>query len=238
VIAVPAVDIKGGRCVQLVGGDPGAERIALQDPVGVAKHWVALGFATLHVVDLDAALGSGSNRAIVERILAATSEVSVQVGGGIRDDEAVTAFLAAGADRVIIGTRAVSDPNALAALVERHPGRVMVAADVRQGRLLRHGWQESVPLDLDSFLERLRGLEISGLLWTDVGREGQMCGVDARTAGRVIARSPVPVWVAGGIATLEDLRALRAVGAAGAVLGMALYTGRLDPRRVVEEFGR
>lgn len=235
-IAVPALDLRGGRCVQLVGGDPAAERIRLPDPVQVARCWWALGFRGLHVVDLDAALGSGDNRAVVESVLCATA-AATQVGGGVRDDGAADRILAAGAHRVIVGTRAVDDAEWLAGLAARHPRRVLVAADVRNGRVLRRGWTEEAELDIASFLARLDGLPLAGILCTDVAREGRVEGIDLARAERVIAQAPAPVWIAGGIHTLDELRALRTAGAAGAVLGMALYTGALDPRPVAEEFG-
>lgn len=235
-IVAPAVDVRGGRCVQLLGGDPAAERVSLPDPVQVARCWWALGFRALHVVDLDAALGSGDNRAVVESVLCATP-ATTQVGGGIRDDDAADRLVAAGAHRVIAGTRAVDDPEWLARLAARYAGRVMVAADVRDGRVLRRGWVEAAELDLASFLARLDGIPLAGILCTDVAREGRMEGIDLAGAERIIAEAPAPVWIAGGIHTLDELRALRAAGAAGAVLGMALYTAALDAHAVAEEFG-
>ncbi|MBI4539354.1 MAG: 1-(5-phosphoribosyl)-5-((5-phosphoribosylamino)methylideneamino)imidazole-4-carboxamide isomerase [Gemmatimonadetes bacterium] len=235
-IAAPAVDIRGGRCVQLVGGDPAAERVNLPDPVAVARHWWDLGFRTLHVVDLDAALGSGDNRALVAEVLAATP-ATTQAGGGIRDDETAEHTLAVGATRIVVGTRAVDELEWLVRLATRHPGRVIVAADVRDRRVLRRGWTETSALDLATFLAALCDLPIAGILCTDVAREGRMGGIDLGAAEPIIAAAPAPVWISGGIRTLEELRALRAAGAAGAVLGMALYTGTLDARAVAEEFG-
>lgn len=235
-IAAPAVDIRGGRCVQLVGGDPAAEVVALPDPVAVAQRWRALGFAVLHVVDLDAALGSGSNLGVVERILAATS-AEVQVGGGVRDEAAVQRLWDAGARRAIVGTMALEDPARLGQLASRYPGRLMVAADVRGRSVLARGWTVRTEVGLGEFLSRIAALPLAGVLFTDVAREGRLQGVDMAVAEWVVARSAVPVWVAGGIATLEDLRALRSAGAAGAVLGMSIYTGKLDARVVAEEFG-
>ena len=235
-IAAPAVDIRGGRCVQLVGGDPAAEVVALPDPVAVAQRWRSLGFATLHVVDLDAALGAGGNRALVERILAATSP-EVQVGGGVRDEAAVQRLWVAGARRVIVGTMALEDPDRFAQLAQRYPGRLMVAADVRERSVLARGWTVRTEVGLEEFLSSVAALPLAGVLFTDVAREGRLAGVDLAAAEWIVAKSAVPVWVAGGIATLEELRALRSMGAAGAVLGMSIYTGKLDVRAVAEEFG-
>ena len=137
-IAAPAVDLRRGRCVQLVGGRPEYEAVSLPDPVAVAERWWEIGFGTVHLVDLDAALGDGDNLALLEALLAAT-QAETQVGGGIRDDDRADALIAAGADRIIVGTRALEDPAWLVGLTERHPARVMVALDTRDGRVLSKG---------------------------------------------------------------------------------------------------
>lgn len=234
-IALPAVDLKGGAVVQLVGGRPTDERVRLPDPVAVARQWVDAGFRALHVVDLDAALGTGSNRAAVEAILAAV-DVPVQVGGGVRDDETADALLAAGAARVIAGTRAVEDAAWIAALAERHPGRVIVAADVRGRVVVTRGWTAGAGITVDALLRRLEPLPLAGLLVTDVSREGRMAGADAARFAALAAATRHPVIAAGGIAGMDDLRALAARGVAGAVLGMALYTGGVDAREAAREF--
>lgn len=235
-ITAPAVDLRGGRCVQLVGGIPEEERVSLPDPVSVAAGWRERGFDVLHVVDLDAALGTGDNREIVRRILDA-GEARVQVGGGIRDDDAADALLDAGAARVVVGTRAVDDAEWLRRLAGRHPGRIMVAADVRDGRVLRRGWTEEAGVALLAFLRRLAPLPLAGVLCTDVGREGRVEGIDRDQARRAVEGSGQPVWIAGGISSLGELRELAGMGAAGAVLGMALYTEAVDPETVAAEFG-
>lgn len=235
-IAAPAVDLRGGRCVQLVGGRPEDERVSLPDPEAVARDWWERGFRTLHVVDLDAALGSGDNGALVGRLCTAT-EATVQVGGGLRDDEAVRRVLDAGADRAIVGTRAVDDPEWLAALAARHPGCIMVAADIRDGKVLRRGWTEASGLDVLEFVRGLAPHPLAGVLCTDVAREGRVQGIDLEGARAVIAASPHPVWISGGISTQQDLDNLSRGGAAGAVLGMALYTGALDADAVAREYG-
>lgn len=235
-IAAPAVDLKGGRCVQLVGGRPEDERVSLSDPVAVAERWWDLGFGTLHVVDLDAALGSGDNLALLERVLT-TTPAETQVGGGIRDDLRADALLDAGADRIVVGTRALDDPAWLADLAERHPGRVMVAADVRDGQVLRKGWTEATGLAITDLLGRLASLPLAGVLSTDVAREGRVAGIDPVSTAATVRASAYPVWISGGVSTLEDLMHLERSGAAGAVLGMALYTGKLDPDEVARRWG-
>ncbi|MGH7560321.1 MAG: HisA/HisF-related TIM barrel protein [Gemmatimonadales bacterium] len=234
-IAIPALDLRDGACVQLVGGDYAAERIRIDDPVSVARRWADLGFRRLHIVDLDAATGRGSNRETVRDILGA-SPLPMQVGGGVRFEEDVAALLAAGADRVVVGTRAIEDRDWLATIATEHPGRVIVAADVRERRVVTRGWSETLALDVFDLVAELSELPLAGLLVTAVHREGRMAGADVPLMRALVARTSLPVIASGGIATLEDLQALAAAGCTGAVLGMALYTGTLDPRLVAEEF--
>lgn len=235
-IVAPAVDLRGGRCVQLVGGRPEEERVSLPDPLDVAEGWWEAGFATLHVVDLDAALGDGDHHDLV-RELAMSTAAAVQVGGGLRTDDAVASVLDAGAARAIVGTRAVEDRAWLEALATRHRDRIVVAADVRDGRVLRKGWTEASELEVTDFVEGLSALPLAGVLCTDVGREGQMQGIDGDAMQEVIDASSHPVWISGGIATMADLEALDAAGAMGAVLGMALYTGALPEAEVARRYG-
>lgn len=234
-IAWPAVDLKGGRVVQLVGGRPEDERVSLPDPVAAALHWVELGFRALHVVDLDAALGTGSNQAAIHAILDAVA-VPVQVGGGVRDDATIDALLAAGAARVIAGTRAAADRLWLEQAAGRHPGRLVVAADTREREVVVRGWTEGAGVGLLHFIRGLDELPLAGILVTDVGREGRLAGADIQLFGDVVAASTHPILAAGGIAVEEDLRALARVGVAGAVLGMSIYAGDIDAARVAREF--
>jgi phosphoribosylformimino-5-aminoimidazole carboxamide ribotide isomerase len=202
----------------------------------VARRWWDTGFRSLHVIDLDAALGLGDNRGLVERLCAETDAV-VQVGGGLRDDGAVESVLRAGADRVILGTRAVDDRTWLETMAERYPGRVVVAADVRDGIVLRRGWTEAAGLAVEVFVAGLADIPLAGVLCTDVGREGRMDGIDRSAMAAVIESSPHPVQASGGITSLGDIEALAELGADGAVLGMALYTGTLDAEAVARDFG-
>ncbi len=236
-IAVPAVDLKEGRCVQLVGGRPDDERVSLPDPIGIAKRWRALGFSSLHVVDLDGALDAGDNLDLVTEI-AREAPGDLQVGGGIRDDQTAEALLATGADRIIVGTRAVDDSNWLARLADRYPNRVVVAADIKDGRVLRKGWAKSSEREVVAFLEGLSPVPLAGILCTDVGREGQVKGIDRSRVEEVLSATEHRVWISGGVTEIDELRFLRGQGAGGAVLGMALYTGVLDATQVAEEFGR
>jgi phosphoribosylformimino-5-aminoimidazole carboxamide ribotide isomerase len=236
VIVAPAVDVKGGRCVQLVGGRPDEVAVSLPDPVAAAERWYRSGFGTLHVVDLDAALGLGDNLGVILDVIRATPACT-QVGGGIRDDARVDALLGAGAERIVVGTRALDDPEWLAGLAAAHPHRVMVALDTKDGRILRRGWTEDSPLSISKYLPELRELPLAGILSTNVTREGRLQGIDRDACREVIELSPHPVWASGGVTTLDELAYLDDAGAAGVVLGMALYTDTLNPRDVAARWG-
>ena len=235
-IAIPAVDLRDGACVQLVGGSFAQERVRLENPVDVARSWEHYGFHRLHVVDLDAATGRGSNIAIVRSLLFDCG-IPIQVGGGVRSGERVEELLEAGASRVIVGTRAIEEPEWLAELAARHPGEIIVACDVRERRVTTRGWAHTLPLDILDVIEELNPLPLGGLLVTAVHREGQMQGTDLPLMEDVAEASHFPVFASGGVASMQDLRALEHRGMAGVVIGMALYTGALDPVVVAGEFG-
>ena len=227
-IAYAAIDLRGGRVVQLVGGRVERETISWPEPLAVAQRWVQQGFAALHIVDLDAALGSGDNRDVIADIIS-NVRVPVQIGGGVRDDNAVQHWLDAGAANVIVGTRAVEDAAWRRDIAKAHPQRIIVAADVRDGRVVTRGWQHATSHDDDTFVTSLNEDPLAGVLVTDVSREGQMSGVDKALFTRLAIASKHPLIAAGGIRDEQDLRVLAQAGAAGAVLGMALYQGAIDP---------
>ncbi len=235
-IAIPAVDLRDGACVQLVGGEYDAERVRLNDPVAVAVGWVALGFPALHLVDLDAATGRGENAALVGAIVSAAG-VPVQVGGGVRTEDDIERLLASGAARVVVGTRALEDAAWLELAASLAPGRLIVAVDVRGRGVLTRGWAHALSDPLESVLARLDVLPLAGLLVTAVHREGRMEGADVELAREVAEQVRHPVLASGGIGGMDDLRALATAGAAAAVIGMALYTGALDARQAALEFG-
>lgn len=235
-IAFAAIDLRGGNVVQLVGGRPEEEKVRLPNPAKVARRWAAAGFAALHVVDLDGALGTGSSSPDAVRAIIDAVDVPVQAGGGIRTDAAAAALLDAGAARVVVGTRAVEEPDWLRALALRHPERVVVAADVRAGRVVTRGWTESSALAARDLLRTLEPLPLAGVLVTDVDREGRLAGANAEMFADLAAATRHPLLASGGITTFEDLQALERGGAAGVVLGMSLYTGALEPRVVVQRY--
>lgn len=236
-IVIPALDLREGACVRLEGGSFTEEKIRLGDPAQVARDWAEHGFAWLHVVDLDAATGRGDNAATVREILH-TSEIPVQVGGGVRDEAGVERLLDAGAAYVVLGTRALEDPRWLEELVERFPAQLVVAADVRDRTVVTRGWSRSLYRNVERVVDELAELPLAAIKVTAVHRQGRLAGADFALMERVVeAAGDVPVLASGGVSSLADLRILAECGVAGTLVGMALYTGDVDPRAAAMEFG-
>lgn len=227
-IVYAAIDLRQGRVVQLVGGRPDDERVSLPDAAAVARGWLDCGFTALHVVDLDAALGLGSNDDAVAAVIETAGTARVQVGGGVRTTERVQALLEAGAATVVVGTRGVQDAAWLEEIATRWPDRIVLAADVRGDEVVVRGWTEGAGVTADALLTRIAELPLAAVLVTDVAREGRMSGADTRRFRHLAAISAHPVLASGGIAGAADLAALSHTGVGGAIVGMALYTGALD----------
>lgn len=224
---IPAVDILDHRVVQLVGGVPGTEQVTLPDPLTTASDWEAKGARRLHIIDLDAALGRGHNAQVIRRIVE-RSNVPVQVGGGIRSTEVAEYFLDCGADRVIAGTKGLKDPAWLAAMSRKYPGRMVLALDLKGGRIQTHGWKEDSPLDLDKVFELIASLPLAGVLFTNVDVEGQARGIDAKAVRDFVTRCPHLTIVSGGVTDERDVETLEGMGVEEAVVGLSLYTGKLN----------
>jgi phosphoribosylformimino-5-aminoimidazole carboxamide ribotide isomerase len=235
VIAIPALDLRGGACVQLAAGSYDEEVIRIPDPVGVAVAWRQYGFRHLHVVDLDGVARRGNNSPEIQAIFGAT-DAEVQIGGGIRSRESIEHFLSDGAQRVIIGTRALEDPDWLVEVSADFPGCIVVAADVRDRKILSHGWTRVQPKLVLDLVEDLNGLPLAGVLVTAVHREEAMGGMDLPLMEDVAEAAEFPVFASGGLGSVADLRALADRGVAAAVIGMGLYSGAMDPWAVAEEF--
>mgnify|MGYP000457017682 CR=1 FL=1 len=223
---VPAVDVEDGEVVQLVQGERGTEK-RYGDPVDAAARWVEAGARTLHLVDLDGAFDGerGNAEAIGAVVDAVGDEVAVQVGGGIRSVEGAVSLLDRGVDRVILGTAAVRNPDIVAEIDERRPGSVLVSLDAKDGEVVVEGWTEGTGLDPAEAAARYEQLGAAGVLFTDVDVEGQLAGVQTDLLERVVDSVDVPVVASGGVASVDDIRALADAGAAAAVVGTALYEG-------------
>ena len=234
-IAIPAIDLREGACVQLVGGSYAHEAVRLENPVEVARGWMRSGFQRMHVVDLDAATGRGDNAAVVREILEDVP-ASIQVGGGIRSGDTIERLLQEGASWVVLGTRALEEPEWLAGTASTFPGQLIVAADVRERQVVTRGWARTLSRSVLDVVEQLNDIPLGGVLVTAVHREGQLAGTDLFLMEDVAELSAHPVIASGGISSVGDLRELADRGIAAAVIGMALYTGALDARSVAEEF--
>jgi phosphoribosylformimino-5-aminoimidazole carboxamide ribotide isomerase len=232
VIVIPAIDLKDGRCVRLRQGRLDEETVYSQDPAEVARRWESEGARVLHVVDLNGAVeGVPRNRAAVESILKAV-KIPVQVGGGIRDLAMVEAYLAAGAERVVLGTAVVQDAALLEEACRRFPGRVVVGVDAKDGRVAVRGWTAVADQEATDFVGRVAGLAVYAVIYTDIARDGMLEGPNLDALRRMAEVCPVPLIASGGITRTEDLRQLRALGpkVIGAIVGKALYEGRIALR--------
>lgn len=230
-ILFPAVDIKDGRCVRLAQGREDAVTVFSPDPVAQARRWADLGCQWLHVIDLDGAFsGKPRNADLVRRICAETS-VPVQLGGGVRDLDIARAYMEAGVSRLIIGTIALTEPQTFAAICKEFPGRIGVSLDAVDGRLKTKGWVEDAGLTVFDVLPRLEADGAAFLIYTDIARDGMQTGVNLAALEALCAATKLPVIAAGGVHTLDDLKALAPLakkGLEGAISGRAIYTGTLD----------
>jgi len=231
VILFPAIDLKNGEAVRLQQGDMTRATVFNRDPAAQAQAFERQGFAYLHLVDLDGAFaGKPVNADAVERILAAV-KIPVQLGGGIRDRATIEAWLSKGVTRVIIGTAAVRDPALVKEAARAHPGRVAVGLDARDGRVAVEGWAETSQLAALDVARRFEDAGVAAIIYTDVARDGMLKGLNLDATIALADAVSIPVVASGGLASLEDVRALlapRAHKLAGAIAGRALYDGRLD----------
>ncbi len=232
---IPAIDIKDGKCVQLVGGKPDTERITIDDVLGVAKEWETEGAEMIHIVDLDSALGTGNNESLIEKI-AASIDIPVQVGGGVRTEEHISRLFEIGCERVIVGTRAIQDRAFIQSVSKQYEGAVVVAVDSIAQEIVIKGWQERSGKNLLAMVRDLQALPIYGFLYTNVDVEGQLKGIDPGPIREILSVAAKPLIASGGVTTVADLETLDAMGVNSVVIGMAIYTGRLDFKKVVRMF--
>jgi phosphoribosylformimino-5-aminoimidazole carboxamide ribotide isomerase len=230
-IVIPAIDLRGGRAVRLLRGDPDAETAYSEDPVAVAELFQEEGARRLHVVDLDAAWDQGDNREVITAICRAVV-IPVQVGGGLRSIEAIGEVLEAGASRAILGTAAAADPGFVERAVEEYAEHVVVGVDVRGGHVMVHGWTTEGPL-LEDAIPKLEEAGAPRFLVTAIARDGTLEGPDMRLYERVLGITDVPVIASGGVRDADDIWALRDLGCEAAVAGKALYEKTLKLSQVI-----
>ena len=221
---IPAVDMQDGQVVQLVGGERGTET-TYGDPVEAAKGWIDAGAETLHLIDLDGAFdGERANADAIDAVVE-SSPVEIQLGGGIRTAADAESLLSRGVDRVILGTAAVENPDIVAEISESYPSRVMVSLDAKDDEVVVSGWTEKTGLDPAEAASRYEELGAGAILFTDVDVEGQLEGVRTAPVRQLAEAVDIPVVASGGVASVEDVLALRDAGAAAVVVGTALYEG-------------
>jgi phosphoribosylformimino-5-aminoimidazole carboxamide ribotide isomerase len=233
----PAIDLKAGQVVRLKRGEMDQATIYAEDPGAQAAAFAAQGFGWVHVVDLDGAFaGRPANAAAVRAILAAVPGLPVQLGGGIRDMVTAEAWLAAGVARIILGSAAVKDPAFARAACRAFPGRVALGLDARGGFVATEGWAETSDVTARDLALRFADAGAAAIVFTDIARDGMLTGVNVELTAELARTVPVPVIASGGLASVADIAALRAAGAgiAGAILGRALYDGRVDPAEALQ----
>ncbi|MEM4718993.1 MAG: 1-(5-phosphoribosyl)-5-[(5-phosphoribosylamino)methylideneamino]imidazole-4-carboxamide isomerase [Nitrososphaerota archaeon] len=233
-LVIPSIDLMDGKVVRLLRGDPRQARFYdnIGDPVTIAKTWESMGAQLIHVVDLDAALGRGDNVRVMREIISAV-KIPIQVGGGIRSIERARQLISLGAGRIVIGSLAFKDVNALEALLDEiGPERIVVALDHSMGIVMIDGWRENTGMRLREAAKMLIDMGVSFLLITSIQRDGSLTGPDIENLRKVLDLN-ARVMASGGIRCLEDIMALKELGVYGVIVGRALYEGRLDLREAL-----
>jgi phosphoribosylformimino-5-aminoimidazole carboxamide ribotide isomerase len=231
-LLIPAIDLKDGKCVRLRQGRMDEDTIFSDDPIAVAGKWVAAGAKRLHLVDLDGAFaGKPKNADIITAIVAAFPDVPVQIGGGIRDEDTIQAYLDAGVEYVIIGTKAVNAPHFVRDIAMEYPRRIIVGLDAKDGKVAIDGWSKLSRHDVIDLAQHFEEDGVEAIIYTDISRDGMMSGVNVEATARLARAIRIPVIASGGITNIDDIRALGAVagdGIIGAITGRAIYEGTLD----------
>lgn len=233
----PAIDLKNGACVRLEQGDMARATVFNTDPAAQARAWAEAGFTWLHLVDLDGAFAGKPMNAAAVRAIRQAITLPIQLGGGIRDEATIEAWLEAGITRVILGTIAVRDPDLVKRAARRWPGQVVVGIDARGGRVAVEGWAEASELAAADLAGRFVDAGVAAIIYTDIDRDGLLKGVNVEATAALARAVPIPVIASGGVAGVEDITRLKQSGAPidGAILGRALYAGRIDPAAALRE---
>jgi len=235
-IVIPAVDIKGGRCVRLKQGRMSEETVYSDDPVQMAVTWVRKGAERIHLVDLDGAVGGKRVNAEVIRSIVRSVGVPVELGGGIRSLDSIQFYLGAGVQWVILGTVAFKNPTLMEEACRRFPGRVMLAIDARDGRVAVEGWTEDTDRSAIDIAGPFDGLGMAAVIYTDIQRDGMSVGSNLQATGELADALETPVIASGGISGIEDIRKVKTLsgrGVTGVITGRALYEGTLDLEQAI-----
>ncbi|MFM7107821.1 MAG: 1-(5-phosphoribosyl)-5-[(5-phosphoribosylamino)methylideneamino]imidazole-4-carboxamide isomerase [Planctomycetaceae bacterium] len=223
----PAIDLRGGNCVRLAQGDYARETVFGTDPVANVRDFVAAGARRLHVVDLDGAKDGVATQAVLVGRMVAAAGVPVQLGGGVRSRETAAAYHDAGVARVVIGSLAIERPDLLDALAREFPGRIVLGLDARDGLVATRGWLETSTLRAVDVAQRHADLPLAAIVYTDIARDGMLSGPNLRALAEMIAATNLPVVASGGVSCAADIRRIAETGAAGCIVGRALYDGKV-----------
>lgn len=230
-IIYPAIDIRGGRCVRLTEGRFDAETVFADDPAQMALKWAGLGAEFLHLVDLDGALaGEGKNVPVIERVLKSVS-IPVQLGGGIRKLETIEKLLDLGVTRLILGSAAVKNPQLVQEACKKYPGHIAVGIDAKNGEVAIEGWGQGSGVAATELAKKMASFGVETIIYTDISRDGMLSGVNVEATAALARACGVPIIASGGVASLEDIRLVKAVeadGVQGCIIGKAIYTGAVD----------
>ncbi|MFH0962798.1 MAG: 1-(5-phosphoribosyl)-5-[(5-phosphoribosylamino)methylideneamino]imidazole-4-carboxamide isomerase [Planctomycetota bacterium] len=232
-IVVPAVDIRDGKCVRLVQGDYARETVFHADPAEAAKRWEEAGAELVHVVDLDGAREGRPVNVKAIRAIRKAIDAAMEVGGGIRDEETIREMLSEGADRVILGTRAIEDPAWVKRAAARFPGSLLVGIDALEGKVRARGWLATSDKDATELARQLTDAELAGVIVTDISRDGTLAGPNVALALEVAEAAGKPAFASGGVSGLADILTVARSGLAGVIVGKALYDGRVDLREAI-----
>ena len=230
-IIYPAIDIRGGRCVRLTEGRFDAETVFADDPAEMALKWAGMGAEFLHLVDLDGALaGEGKNVPVIERILQSVN-IPVQLGGGIRNLETIEKLLALGVTRLILGSAAVKNPQLVEEACKKYPGHIAVGIDAKNGEVAIEGWGKGSGVAATELAKQMAAYGVETIIYTDISRDGMLSGVNVEATAALARACGVPIIASGGVASIEDIRRVKAVeadGVQGCIIGKAIYTSAVD----------
>jgi len=238
-LIIPAIDIMGGKCVRLYQGKKEQAKVYSDDVVAVAKQWEAEGAELLHVVDLDGAFtGKPVNHRLIENIIDSVN-VPVEVGGGIRTEETIELYLEMGAERVVLGTRAINDPEFLIEMCRNYHERIILGIDAKDGMIATDGWVNITDKDAIGFARRFEEVGVGGVIYTDLTRDGSMVGPNIPAIREFVRSVELPIIASGGISNIQDVEALYELskdGLVGVIVGKALYESRLKLKELIERF--
>ncbi len=237
-LIIPAIDLRDGNCVRLVQGKKEAQTIYSRDPVATAKKWESSGAQLLHIIDLDGAFsGNQKNFEAIKKIRKAI-KIQIQVGGGIRDIGNVMNLFSAGINRIIIGTKAIEDPEFLTYLCNKYPGKILIGIDAKDGMVAIKGWEEITQVSAKDLAKRLEMVGAAGIIYTDISKDGMMIGPNIEATRDMVESVKIPVIASGGVSSIDDIKNLMKIkNLWGVITGKAIYTGALDLKEAIRIAG-